>query len=732
MAASFFTTYKAEGIKLKNTYIYLLAVILSLIIPVVFTIFTIFKIDDFNDQIYNGYELITQTFSDISSAYTPFLYIVTLILACSRLAQVDYKSNTWQLVETLPTSKFNIYFSKVLRIFSILATGLITTIIGSLVASILIYIFVKDKDQVLLTIPFKDYGLFLTRMLVASMFAVSFLYFLSIRFSNFIITFLIGFAFLIAHPILSNLKLLPKWEMYKLIFNTKEQSDFGRWFTYSDYVSISIAVILFTLGYFWYKDKTIKNAFVINKKQTLISVLVAAIFGGLSVYLLSPNQSLPSNKTVVDGSVNTDMTGTNVYFIEPIIGDTLAKTVIKDKSFTLSIPQDITLSKYYVVLEDEYNQEIIMSKNDNITLEFIKKGEKIANVHVKGTRIAENNLQLNDFTFNTLEYYLDNNIDLEKTDFYFKEIEKNYHNNNKNLITSYTSDNYIPRQDYIEQKYTINKVKTVLTYIDYQKKYQLNFNKDLPENTFITDLKKSIDVNNSDLLVDQDYSTYIGYNLTKDDNSEVDDDTKLINAIKKLPQSKFKDILVFSLAKMELENTTNPEKIKAVESNYLAEIKNPKAHQNLTTKINEAFKISTGSTAPQILATTLDGKQISLQEFSGKYVVIDVWATWCGPCKFQSPKFDKVANQYKNNSNVVFAAISIDKNIQQWLIEAKDKKVNVKQLHATNIKQFSKDYSIKAIPRFILLGPEGQILSSKLPEPSSDEFEQTLKNLIKS
>ncbi len=732
MAASFFTTYKAEGIKLKNTYIYLLAAILALVIPIVFTVFTIFKIDDFNNQIYNGYELITEIFSDITSAYAPFLYIVTLILACSRLAQVDYKSNTWQLVETLPTSKFNIYFSKVLRIFSVVATGLITTILASLAGSLLIYIFIENKDQILLTIPFKDYALFQTRMLVASMFAISFLYFLSIRFSNFIVTILIGFAFLIAYPILSSLKLLPKWEMYKLIINTNETSDFGRWFTYSDYVSICIAIIFFTLGYFWYKDKTLKNAFVINKKQTLISLLFLAVFGGLTVYLLTPNQSLPSNKTLVEGSVNADMTGTNVYFIEPIIGDTLVKTVIKDKNFTLNIPQDITLSKYYVVLEDEYSQEIIMSKNDNISLEFIKKGEKIAEAHVKGTRIAENNLQLNDFSFNTLEYYLDNNIDLEKTDFYFKEIEKNYLNNNKNLITSYTSDNYIPRQDYIEQKYTINKVKTLLTYIDYQKKYQLNFNKDLPENTFITDLKKSIDVNNSDLLVDQDYSTYIAYNLTKDDNSEVDDDTKLINAIKKLPQSKFKDILVFSLAKMELENTTNPEKIKAVESNYLAEIKNPKAHQNLTTKINEAFKISTGSTAPQILATTLEGKQISLQEFSGKYVVIDVWATWCGPCKYQSPKFDKVANQYKDKTNVVFAAISIDKDIQQWLIEAKDKKVNVKQLHATNIKQFSKDYSINAIPRFILIGPEGQILSSKLPEPSSDEFEQTLKNLIKS
>lgn len=119
------------------------------------------------------------------------------------------------------------------------------------------------------------------------------------------------------------------------------------------------------------------------------------------------------------------------------------------------------------------------------------------------------------------------------------------------------------------------------------------------------------------------------------------------------------------------------------------------------------------------------GKKVSLSDLRGKYVFIDVWATWCGPCKYEIPYLKELEKKY-HGKNITFLSISVDreKDRDKW------KKMIIKeglggvQLLADNEieSQFIVDYFIEGIPRFILLDPKGNIVSYDTPRPSEPEL----------
>jgi thiol-disulfide isomerase/thioredoxin len=126
-----------------------------------------------------------------------------------------------------------------------------------------------------------------------------------------------------------------------------------------------------------------------------------------------------------------------------------------------------------------------------------------------------------------------------------------------------------------------------------------------------------------------------------------------------------------------------------------------------------------------------DGKQIALSDFKGKLVYIDVWATWCGPCKQEIPHLKKLEAEYHNNKNIVFLSVSTDasKDHQKWKdFLAKEKLTGVQLFAGDDARDgIIKPYKISGIPRFILVGKDGTIVSSDAPRPSSSEIRPLLK-----
>lgn len=127
------------------------------------------------------------------------------------------------------------------------------------------------------------------------------------------------------------------------------------------------------------------------------------------------------------------------------------------------------------------------------------------------------------------------------------------------------------------------------------------------------------------------------------------------------------------------------------------------------------------------------GGKTKLEDLKGKYVYIDVWATWCGPCRSEIPFLKKIEQKY-HNKNISFVSISIDvqKDIEKWKALIKDKELGGVQLFADNNwnSQFIKDYGINSIPRFILIDPTGKIVSADAARPSSAQLQVQLDALL--
>jgi len=133
--------------------------------------------------------------------------------------------------------------------------------------------------------------------------------------------------------------------------------------------------------------------------------------------------------------------------------------------------------------------------------------------------------------------------------------------------------------------------------------------------------------------------------------------------------------MLFWQLNKSLEDASNSEERNGLVAAYNPNFGNPK-YQSKINNINKVLEsLGKGKTAPLFKANTLDGKLVTLDNLKGKFVVIDVWATWCGPCKKQAPYFEKLALKYKN-SKIQFVSLSVDEDIKNGLLM---QKVNLNQ-----------------------------------------------------
>jgi thiol-disulfide isomerase/thioredoxin len=137
--------------------------------------------------------------------------------------------------------------------------------------------------------------------------------------------------------------------------------------------------------------------------------------------------------------------------------------------------------------------------------------------------------------------------------------------------------------------------------------------------------------------------------------------------------------------------------------------------------------ITKGMPAPLFESESLVGNKMNWTDFKGKYVVVDVWATWCGPCKQEDPFFQRYADMYASD-RMAFVAVSIDDgdNLYKWQYEAGAKSKTVVQLRAKDKMVFMGQYGIETIPRYMLIDPEGRFVATSLPRPSDRLFEDYL------
>lgn len=145
------------------------------------------------------------------------------------------------------------------------------------------------------------------------------------------------------------------------------------------------------------------------------------------------------------------------------------------------------------------------------------------------------------------------------------------------------------------------------------------------------------------------------------------------------------------------------------------------------------FAALTGKPSPEFNDyENYDGTKTSLKDLKGKVVYIDVWATWCGPCRAEIPFLQTLEKDF-HGKNIAFVSISVDKAKKHdaWKKMIADKKMSGIQLFAGDDDNFVKEYKVNSIPRFILIGADGNVINPDASRPSEPNTKEILAKLIK-
>ncbi len=163
---------------------------------------------------------------------------------------------------------------------------------------------------------------------------------------------------------------------------------------------------------------------------------------------------------------------------------------------------------------------------------------------------------------------------------------------------------------------------------------------------------------------------------------------------------------------------------------FLDQTDDPRAKTWLENVVAQYSALEKGAPSPTFNYVDINGKMVSLESLKGKYVYIDMWATWCGPCKAEIPHLAKLEHDYAHK-NIHFVSISNDapKDKEKWKNMVQEKSMGGIQLFANGDEEFAMAYKVEGIPRFILIDKEGNIVASEAPRPSNPKTRELFNSL---
>lgn len=195
-----------------------------------------------------------------------------------------------------------------------------------------------------------------------------------------------------------------------------------------------------------------------------------------------------------------------------------------------------------------------------------------------------------------------------------------------------------------------------------------------------------------------------------------------------LTHNKSSFVNFFVLDKMS-EGDPNVAEIETSFNSLDPALKNSRTGKKIAERINQLKAISVGYTAPDFTQNDINGNPIKLSDFRGKYVLLDFWASWCGPCRRENPNVVATYNKYKDK-NFTVLGVSLDNDKASWqkAIEAD----HLTWAQVSDLKGWQNEvaakFFIRSIPQNFLIDPSGKIIGKDL---RGEDLEKKLSEIIK-
>lgn len=150
--------------------------------------------------------------------------------------------------------------------------------------------------------------------------------------------------------------------------------------------------------------------------------------------------------------------------------------------------------------------------------------------------------------------------------------------------------------------------------------------------------------------------------------------------------------------------------------------------QSFVGRINRIRGVMVGGQAPEITLADTSGNTVPLSSLRGKYVLIDFWASWCGPCRQENPNVVRMYNKFKDKGFTIYS-VSLDQAKENWLRAIRND--HLTWTHVSDLKYWQSAaaqlYGVNAIPATFLLDREGKIIAKNL---RGAELEQKLEEIL--
>lgn len=440
-----------------------------------------------------------------------------------------------------------------------------------------------------------------------------------------------------------------------------------------------------------------------------------------------------SGKTVLKGHI--DNYNGEIVSIVPINDYDSRDTLPVDASGNFSyVPANEELQEYVLSVYGfaPYSNLIYLGAGDQAEVNFTLSPDKTMEVRYAGDRVAENEyLRAFDAFQNSGMSYAP---EMKALSFSAYQAKFNEKERELQALLDKVADSDLKKQLAREQHLAFQNCCLDYGYILSSRSEQGGEASDSDFTAFVN----SIDVNNPDEC--NQYMMWAIITWYQDNDPEYKKENWELDYLERLDRLVSNPVQKNAFATYRAEAAISASLGKSLEK-VMACYNRICTDDSMRQRVNEQYQeyvrvysnLMPGKVAPDFELISDKGETVRLSDLYGQYLFIDVWATWCGGCVMEIPYMEKLQEHFANDKRIKLISISWDYTQEVWLDYLKKRPATWAQyiVDKKNMDFMKKEYRMTFIPRFLLLDPEGRIISIEFTRPSDPECVQMLEKAIK-